>query len=545
MIGYARRLLSLVVLVVLFLSVASLMSLSSSTPVIVQGSVVTAMRQMADWQINALGNSQAEGWDTATFFDGLMALYQTTNDSKYLDRAVSWGMANHWTPASSQFNPDNQNAGQAFLEMYLIQHSANQLTPTENAIDAVMLQNGTATGQPVWWWEDSLFMAPPTFSRLGGVTGNASYLNFMDGWYWEAANYLLDPTTNLLWRDARFFGKTCLNGQKMFWSRGNAWVISGIVRVLEFLPANYPDRPRFVSLLQNMAAAILPLQRSDGYWSSCLTDTTDYPEPETSGTAGFVYALAWAINNGILDPNTYAPVVQSGWNAIVNAIQPSGALGWVQPTGDQPGPSTASDSFTYGTGLALLAGSEVAKINDITTTSSISSSTTISSTTTRTTAPAVTMTVSYSVAGGGNPTPPVLRYVLKGVSKTLTLTKTAKAVTVDSGSAWSVTSNPLGGSSSSQQWYSSQPLTGTASATTVVFAFQHQYYLTMKVSGPGSVTPSNGWRNASQKVTIKATPNVGHKFKSWMGTGMGGFTGTTATATVTLNSAITETANFS
>jgi len=156
----------------------------------------------------------------------------------------------------------------------------------------------------------------------------------------------------------------------------------------------------------------------------------------------------------------------------------------------------------------------------------------------------VTMTVSYSVVGGGSPTAPVFHYVSKGVSKSLTLTKTATAVSVDAGSAWSVTSNPLGGSSSSQRWHSSQPLTGAASATTLVFAFQHQYYLTMKVSGPGAVTPSSGWYNAGQKVTIKATPNAGHKFKSWTGTGTGSFTGTTATGAVTMNSAITETANF-
>jgi hypothetical protein len=154
------------------------------------------------------------------------------------------------------------------------------------------------------------------------------------------------------------------------------------------------------------------------------------------------------------------------------------------------------------------------------------------------------MTVSYSVVGGGSPTAPVFKYVVKGVSKSLTLSKTGKAVSVDAGSTWSVTPNPLGGSSSSQQWISTQTLTGTASAATIVFAFQHQYYLTIKVSGPGSVTVSSGWYNAGQSVTIKATPNSGHKFKSWTGTGAGSYTGTSASHTITMNAAITETATF-
>jgi len=87
-----------------------------------------------------------------------------------------------------------------------------------------------------------------------------------------------------------------------------------------------------------------------------------------------------------------------------------------------------------------------------------------------TTVSTVTMTVSYSMVGGGNPTAPVFHYVLGGVSKSLTLTKTGKAVSVDAGSPWSVTPNPLTGSGSSQRWFSSQALTGTASATTIVFA---------------------------------------------------------------------------
>jgi len=168
-------------------------------------------------------------------------------------------------------------------------------------------------------------------------------------------------------------------------------------------------------------------------------------------------------------------------------------------------------------------------------------------TATATTTPSkVTMTVSYSVVGGGTPTAPVFHYVLSGVSKTLTLTKTGKAVTVDAGSAWSVTPDPLVGSSSTQRWYSSQPLTGTASATTIIFAFQHQYYLTMKVSSStgGSVTPSNGWNNAGVTVTIKATAKTGHIFKSWTGSGTGSYTGTSASHTITINAAITETANF-
>jgi len=156
----------------------------------------------------------------------------------------------------------------------------------------------------------------------------------------------------------------------------------------------------------------------------------------------------------------------------------------------------------------------------------------------------VTMTVSYLVVGGGTPTAPVFKYVLNGVSKSLTLKKKLQKVSADAGSPWSVTPNPLAGSSPSQQWYSTQTLTGTASATAIVFTFQHQYYLTMVANGPGSVSPISGWHNAGATVTVTATPNPGHSFKSWTGTGKGHCKGTYNPGTITMNGAITEIANF-
>jgi len=157
----------------------------------------------------------------------------------------------------------------------------------------------------------------------------------------------------------------------------------------------------------------------------------------------------------------------------------------------------------------------------------------------------VTMTVRYSIVGGGTPTAPVFHYILHGVAKSLTLKKTSKSVSVDTGSTWYVTQNPLTGSTTTQQWYANpSTLTGTASAASIVFTFQRQYYLTIQTNGPGSVSANSGWYNAAQKITITATPNEGHTFTSWTGTGKGHYNGTRNPTTVTMSSAITETANF-
>jgi uncharacterized repeat protein (TIGR02543 family) len=80
----------------------------------------------------------------------------------------------------------------------------------------------------------------------------------------------------------------------------------------------------------------------------------------------------------------------------------------------------------------------------------------------------------------------------------------------------------------------------------MTFTYIHQYYLTMLVSPSktGTVSPLSWWPNAGSKVTITATAKTGYTFTSWTGTGTGSYTGTNNPATITMNSAITETANF-
>ena len=102
-------------------------------------------------------------------------------------------------------------------------------------------------------------MAPPTWMRLYAATGDERYLDFAVTNWWRTTDYLYDKDEHLFFRDSTFFDKREVNGQKVFWSRGNGWVMAGLVRVLQYLPMNHPDRPRFEQLFKDMAAKILTL----------------------------------------------------------------------------------------------------------------------------------------------------------------------------------------------------------------------------------------------------------------------------------------------
>jgi rhamnogalacturonyl hydrolase YesR len=149
----------------------------------------------------------------------------------------------------------------------------------------------------------------------------------------------------------------------MFWSRGNGWVMGGIIRTLQFLPKDDQARAKYIAQLQEMAAAVAKLQGPGGLWRAGLLDPDDYDLPEVSGSAFFTFALAAGVNDGFLDKKTYRPVIQKAWAGMLHHVYADGRLGCIQQTGAEPAPFKASASYTYGVGAFLLAGSEIRKMH--------------------------------------------------------------------------------------------------------------------------------------------------------------------------------------
>jgi unsaturated rhamnogalacturonyl hydrolase len=156
--------------------------------------------------------------------------------------------------------------------------------------------------------------------------------------------------------------------------------MAALVRVLDLLPEEDSHRATYVGDFQAMAASLLPLQRNDGFWNESLLDATHCKSigldgqdgPETSGTALFVYGLAWGIRQGLLDGSSYKAALERGWQGLSNvALQPDGRLGYVQSTGDRQctdtsalGPTRLANFDDYGVGVFLLAGAEVYRLAD-------------------------------------------------------------------------------------------------------------------------------------------------------------------------------------
>jgi unsaturated rhamnogalacturonyl hydrolase len=333
--------------------------------------VLDVMQRVADWDLAHPATNRTTGWVQAAGDVGVMALAGISGNPKYRDAMLAKGEANGWAlPAyqGRQYHADDQCIGQVWAELYFLYREPKMIAPMRERFDFILAHPPATTsldfsqrghGQDLWSWCDSLFMAPPAWVRLYAATGDERYLDFAVANFWRTADFLYDKDEHLFFRDSTFFKKTEDNGQKVFWGRGNGWVMAGLVRILQYLPMNHPDRPRFEQLFRDMAAKILTCQQPDGLWRASLLDPDSYPLKETSGSGFFTYALAWGVNQGLLDRAKFEPAVQKAWTALAGCVEPDGKLTHVQPVGSDPKKFADDSTEAYGAGAFLLAGSEV------------------------------------------------------------------------------------------------------------------------------------------------------------------------------------------
>ena len=281
------------------------------------------MKKVADWQI-ANPNKGAEhgdlSWTNAVLYVGMLdwaELAEREDGNKdYFKWLTRIGSRNGWQPDKRMYHADDIAVSQLFIDLYRKYKNKYMLNPTIARTDWVMKNPPTDDFKldyrkpetlERWTWCDALFMAPPVYTKLYVLTGDKKYIKFMNREYKATYDHLFDKEENLCTRVAK-------------------------------------------------------LQNADGFWHASLLDPASYPSPETSCTTFIVYALAYGINEGLLDKDTFLPILVKGWNAQVSAVDADGKLGYVQPIGADPKKVTRNMTEVYGVGAFLMGGCEIYKM---------------------------------------------------------------------------------------------------------------------------------------------------------------------------------------
>lgn len=346
-------------------------SLSVSAQTTNRKTILAVAEQVFDWQqANPTGINLWE-WHYGTYYSGLIDLYKIDPKVKYLQAMYQMGNQYHWKLRPRPYDANVFAIAHMYIDLFSIMGNPEMINNTKYCLDANFERHPaepdvTFSGNRYWhnWWSwcDALFMAPPAYAKFSKVTGDKKYLEKMDELWTITHNYLFDKEEHLYYRDDNFFSQKTPSGAKVFWSRGNGWVMGGLAKVLQEIPVDFPRRPFYEEIFREMAAKIVKLQQKEGYWPVSLLDTSHFGGIETSGTAFYCYALAYGINSGLLDKAVYEKPVLKAWELLVKNVNNQGRLGYVQQVGHSPGNVQPDDSEAYGSGAFLLAASEMYKL---------------------------------------------------------------------------------------------------------------------------------------------------------------------------------------
>ena len=342
--------------------------------------VKASMIKALEWQeAHPIFAISPTDWTAGAYYVGVSRAHKTTKDMVYMAALKNQGYWNNWQTYKRLHHADDVAISYSYL--YINKNGGRKnfvdLEPTKKFLDAHLYDDdnwkaGTDKSKYgrtiLWWWCDALFMAPPVLNLYAKQTKQPKYLDDMHKFYMQTYNQLYDEEEQLFARDMRFVWQGNdndtkePNGKKVFWSRGNGWVIAGLALILDDMPKDYKHRPFYVKLYKEMAAKMLAIQPEDGLWRTSLLSPESYDHGEVSGSGFHTFALAWGINNGFVDKK-HKPAVIKAWNAIKKCQHNDGRVGWVQNIGAFPEPASADSWQNFGTGAFLMAGSEVLKLD--------------------------------------------------------------------------------------------------------------------------------------------------------------------------------------
>jgi unsaturated rhamnogalacturonyl hydrolase len=161
-------------------------------------------------------------------------------------------------------------------------------------------------------WLDGLYMACPFLAEYGKTFNEPALFDEVALQLTTAYQDLIDEETGLLyhgWDESREqrWADPVTGRSPHFWSRSIGWYMMALVDVLDFMPADHPQREEIIAILHRIATAVEKYRDPEtGMWYQ-VTNLTEREGNylESSGSIMFIYSWVKGAQKGYL-PETFA-----------------------------------------------------------------------------------------------------------------------------------------------------------------------------------------------------------------------------------------------
>lgn len=163
-------------------------------------------------------------------------------------------------------------------------------------------------------------------ARAGALTEFPDYWAEAEAQTRRHRDLLRDPTTGL-WRQGRGWDPTDPNLLSPgAWSRGQGWVLRGLIDALAATPHVCATRHTLIGCLVELLEALALRQDGDGFWHCLVDRPPSDSKTETSGTALIAAALYRSIAEGYIDAHAFRPAADRAFDAIARKVDADGRV---------------------------------------------------------------------------------------------------------------------------------------------------------------------------------------------------------------------------
>jgi unsaturated rhamnogalacturonyl hydrolase len=336
----------------------SILVLCAASPVRAQSAVLseqmasTVMTRWKDsWETQA-GRTERWSYDQGVVMKGLEGVWLNTAEGKYfrfiqksIDRFIG-DDGTIRTYSQNDYNIDNILNGRVLLLLYNVTGQEKYRKAAASLRAQLKTQPRTSQGgfwhkqiYPSQMWLDGLYMGEPFYAEYAATFHEYDAFEDIARQFVLMEAHSRDTKTGLLyhaWDESRKqrWADPATGRSPNFWGRAMGWYGMALVDVLDYFPANHPQRGALIEILKRLAVAAQKYQEpQSGLWYEVLDKGTQKGNYfEASASCMFVYALAKGVRRGYL-PASYLTVAQKGYRGIVSRFIKTDANGQVSLEG--------------------------------------------------------------------------------------------------------------------------------------------------------------------------------------------------------------------
>ncbi len=304
-----------------------------------------AVMHRSDSLIYYLRDKPKYEYDYAILGDAIYKLRKTDPKyGQYLKDYIDFFLHDDGTidgQKTSDYNIDRVRPGNSMISLYEDYGDEKYKLGVETLVHQMEGQPRTNSGgfwhkkmYPYQMWLDGLYMAEPFLVRYATVFNQPEWFDEATFQLEEVYTHTLDSVSGLVYHawDESKQERWCNpeTGQsKHFWSRGTGWYMMALVDVLEYLPANHPERERLIEILNDLSASLLKVQDpATGLWYQVMDmGGREGNYLEASGSAMIIYAFAKGVKMGWLNQK-YLETANTCFDSLIKNLVTEGEDGY-------------------------------------------------------------------------------------------------------------------------------------------------------------------------------------------------------------------------